>query len=809
MRILLLLLITSFSAFGQNSLRLRVQDTQQEALPFATVLLRKTADSSLVKGMNTDEFGVLRANKLPLGSFTLTIQSTGLKSIKIPLDELKLDTQLDLGTITLSPLNTELSEVTVSATKPFIEKKLDKTIVNVENSAMAAGNTTMELLERSPGVIVDKDGNISLRGKSGANIMIDGKISYLSGADLANYLKNLPADQISQLEIMANPSSKYDAAGTGGLINIKLKKNANIGLNGSANATLAQGVYTRESAGVNVNYRKNGWNWFGNASFVNRIVLERNNLTRNFAAQNEVWENGFAFKNENQSSQFKGGVDWAYSKKTTFGLLFSGNLNQYTLRNGLNQTVQYNAIREALLKLNTYNQLTNPSHNYAGNFNFKHSYDSTGRELTIDLDYARFADNSTSNLRSQFLRGDNQSLRPDSLLANQSRAFVDQYSVKLDYVIPTYKAHKWALGLKSSYVKTDNDLQFRGKNETEANFQFLTGQSNRFQYIEQIHAAYLNAERAIGKFSYQLGLRGEWTLADGRSQAYTPNAKDITFKRDYAQLFPSAFLQYELSKNNSIGLNYSRRIDRPSYGDLNPFVFFLDNYTFKVGNPWLIPQLTNSLELSHTYMGAFSTTLGYSQTSNVITEILKQDTEARKSFQTTANIAERKNYSLGFSLPIPIKKWWTSNTDIYLNRAELSGRIDENAISPSQNMFYFNTNHIFTLPKDFRFEIGGNYFSGGLESAFIFGAGGSLNMGIQKTVLNKRGVIRLNAQDILYTSNPNVFIKYGDLDIIVRPRQDSRVVRLNFSYRFGNMAIKGARERSTGLDAEKSRVKTK
>ncbi len=809
MKLIALLLVCSVTAFGQNSLHLLLQDSNKEALPFATVLLKKTADSSLVKGMNTNENGELKVAKLPLGKFTLTIQSTGFKPAKIILDEILADTEIELGIITLLPVSTELAEVKVTATKPFIEKKLDKTIVNVENSAMAAGNTTMELLERSPGVIVDKDGNISLRGKSGASIMIDGKISYLTGADLANYLKNLPADQISQLEIMANPSSRYDAAGTGGIINIKLKKNSNIGLNGSANATVAQGIYSRQSTGVNLNYRKNGWNWFGNGSVINRTLLERNSLTRNFRTQNEVWENSFAFKNQNQSTQLKGGVDWYYSKKTTLGVLASGNFNQYTLRDGLNQTIQFTSDVKALSRLNTYNNVGNPSHNYSANFNFKHSYDSTGRELTIDLDYARFVDNNGSNLRSQFLGGNFTALRPDSLLLNNSKSFVDQYSFKLDYVLPSFLKSKWGAGLKSSYVKTDNDLRFQGKNEGDPAFTFLTGQSNQFIYIEQIHAAYLNTERAIGKFSYQIGLRGEWTLADGLSQAYTANSKDSTFRRDYAQLFPSAFFQYDVSKNHSLSLNFSRRIDRPSYGDLNPFVFFLDNYTFKVGNPMLTPQLTNSIEFSHTYMGAFSTILGYSHTTNVITEILKQDTEARKSFQTTANMAERTNYSLGFSLPIPIAKWWSSNTDIYFNRAELVGKVENVNLSPANNQFYFNSNHIFTLPKEFRFEIGGNYFSGGLESAFIFGAGGSLNLGIQKTVMKKRGVIRLNAQDILYTSNPDVFIKYGDLDIAVRPRQDSRVVRLNFTYRFGNMSIKGARERATGLEAEKSRVKSK
>lgn len=242
-------LLCSIPVLGQNTLHLRLQTSDKESIPFASILLKRTTDSSLIKGLITDENGELNASKLPLGRFTLTCQSTGFEPTTIFLNEITPDSKIDLGTITLVQKNTELAEIKVSATKPFIEKKLDKTIVNVENSAMAAGNSTMEVLERSPGIIVDKDGNISLRGKSGAKVMIDGKISYLTGTDLSNYLKNLPADQISQLEIMANPSSRYDAAGTGGIINIKLKKNSNVGLNGSVNGTLAQGTYLRESLG--------------------------------------------------------------------------------------------------------------------------------------------------------------------------------------------------------------------------------------------------------------------------------------------------------------------------------------------------------------------------------------------------------------------------------------------------------------------------------------------------------------------------------------------------------------------------------
>jgi len=806
MRYLFFLVLFSNSLFAQNSLRFQLKDSNQQDLPFASAFLKKLPDSTLYKGFLTDENGLGKINKIPAGNYFLLIQSTGFAPQKISLPTLTDESSIDLGIITLASLSRELAEVEVRATKPFIEKKLDKTIVNVENSAMAAGNTTMEVLERSPGVIVDKDGNISLRGKSGAKVMIDGKISYLAGADLANYLRNLPADQISALEIMTNPSSRYDAAGTGGIINIKLKKNANIGMNGSANATLAQGYFFRQSVGANINYRNNGWNWFGNGSIVNRPNMERNYLLRRFTAQQENWEQSFQYANQNKSSQLKGGVDWYYSPKTTVGILVSGGYNYNQLNDGLNQTVQMNNRNEVLSRLDTYNSLENPFYNYAANFNFKHTYDSTGRELTIDLDHARFVDDSRNNYRSRYINPLYLPIKPDSLLRTQSLSYISQYSLKSDYVIPSFLKAKWGMGMKSSWVSTDNDLQFRAKPAQSENYNFLTGQSNRFVYTEQIHAVYLNTERAIGKWSYQIGLRGEWTFADGTSKSYT-GEPDKTFHRDYLQVFPSAFLQYEASKKHTLGINYSRRIDRPGYSDLNPFVFFLDNYTYNVGNPMLMPQLTNSFEFTHTYLGAVSTTFGYSLTDQVITQLLKQEVETRKTFQTTANLAQRTNYSVGISLPLPLKKWWTSNTDIFFNRAELNGTISSVAIAPARDQFYISSNHTFTLPKDIKIEFGGNYFTGGLEGAFLFGAGGSLNMGIQKTVMNKRATIRLNAQDMLYTSNPEVVIKYADLDVLVKPKNDSRVVRLNFTYRFGNASIKGARQRSTGLDAEKGRVK--
>lgn len=803
---LVLTIIVIFSSQAQNSLQFTTKDSQNQAIPFASILLKKQSDSSVVKGYISDENGLFLASNVPNGLFTIRIQASGFTAKEIKFVEMKSTSKLDLGDIILPNSTTLLQEVKVSAAKPYIERKLDKTIVNVENSAMAAGNTTYELLERSPGILIDKDGNISIKGKAGAKVMIDGKISYLTGSDLSNFLRNLPADQISQLEIMSNPSSRYDAAGTGGLVNIKLKKNANIGMNGSANVTYAQGFYAREALGLNLNYRKNGWNVFGNATAGLRPMMEKNYLLRKFTTQKEQFEQNFSYPNKNQNTQIKTGVDWYYSPKTTIGILVSGAYNSDKLTNGLNETVQSNDVGKVLTRTNTYNSYSMPNDNFAANFNFKHNFDTTGREITVDLDYAQFNYDNQNDYIASYLKGDFTKITPDTIIRVNSISHIDQYSLKTDYIVPNFWKSKWGMGIKSSYVKTDNDLQFRGKNEKQVDYLFLAAQANRFIYTEQIHAGYLNTERKIGKFSYQIGLRGELTLADGTSKAYT-QAPDSSFHRNYFQLFPSTFLQYDLSQNHTLGLTYSRRIDRPGYSDLNPFIFYIDNYTYNVGNPMLMPQLTNSVELSHTYQGGISSTLGYSMTDQVITQLLKQDAETRRTYQTTANLAKRETYSIGLSLPIPLKNWWSTNTDIYINRTELTGNIDTKPIKTGKNMFYFSSNHTFTLPKDFKLEIGGNYFSGGLESAFMFGPGGSLNLGIQKTILNKRGTIRINAQDVLYTSNPEVTIKYADLDVIVRPKNDTRVFRFNFAYRFGNTSIKGERQRSTGLEDEKSRVK--
>lgn len=806
----LLLLLITFTGMAQvkGKISAQVVDKNNKIVEFPTAVLLKAKDSTVVKGTFGDQNGLLTLDGIGAGEYVLRITQLGYQKYETPKFIISEENnRIDFKTIQMTEASKVLGEVTVTAQKPFIERQVDKTVVNVENSVVAAGSTAMEVLERSPGVMVDKDGNISIRGKQGVKVMIDGKISYLSGQDLANFLRNMSAEQLAQLEIMTNPSSKYDAAGTAGIINIKLKKNVNIGLNGTASVGVGHGKYMRDNSSLNLNYRNKKINLFGNYNWNENKQENTNEIYRNFKAEGERYLAQTLRINQSHNHSLKVGADYYLNAKTTLGVLVNGNTGTWGTDNALNTTSKF--VNEQVVQLiPTTNTATSLWKNIATNFNVKHTYDSTGKELTLDLDYAIYNDQSANSYLTQYFNGAllNTKFRPDSSISNNSNSDIQQYSLKLDYVLPVSKITKWGMGVKASYVTTGNDLQFFGKQAEGSTSVFLPRNSNKFTYHENINAAYLNYQTKINKFSFQLGLRGEWTLAEGISASYT-GAKDSTFKRDYFQLFPSAFIQYEANKDNTFGITYSRRIDRPSYDRLNPFLFFLDPYTYEVGNPFLRPQLTNSMELTHSFKGIVSTTLSYSHTKDVMADILKQDDQARATYQTSDNLASQDNLGMNVSVNVPITKWWMSTNDVNVSYTKISGMVQQASIVPEMTNFYFNLNNTFTLPRSYKLEVGGWYTSGGLWSIFRVSSQGGINLGLQKTFLEKKATLKLSVQDLLYTNKSTATAQYGTVDIKASNTWDSRRVLLTFSYRFGNSKVAAARRRSTGLDDEKNRVK--
>ncbi|HSC36277.1 MAG TPA: outer membrane beta-barrel family protein, partial [Chitinophagaceae bacterium] len=520
------------------------------------------------------------------------------------------------------------------------------------------GATALEVLEKSPGITLDKDGNISLKGKQGVQVFIDGRPSYLSGAELVNLLRNMSASQLDQIEIMTNPPAKYDAAGNSGIINIKTKKNKVKGFNGNATVGYSQGVYWRTNENLNMNYRNGKLNAFMNYSFNKNNQFQELTIHRTYKESDgktikaQFDQVAFMPKN-NINDNLKLGMDYFLSKKTTIGFVASGfinpsndnNFNTSYLKNPSGQV-------DSIVKSSSMNHST--WKNGAVNLNFRHEYDSTGRELSADLDYSTYRSASNQDFVNASYYADWTS-KGQANLVSSLPVNIDIYSAKMDYTQPLKKGAKLEAGVKSSYVNTDNAANYFnliGGNEI-ADYD----KTNRFQYKENINAAYLSLNVPIKKFGIQAGLRFENTNYKGH-QLGNPQKADSAFTRTYNNLFPTVFFSYAANKNNQFGLSIGRRIDRPAYQDLNPFLFFIDNYTYQSGNPFLKPQYSNNVELSHTYKSFLTTTLNYSRTTNFFTETFEQKDYA--TIVRRGNIGVRQNAGLSVSAQVPVTKWWTS-----------------------------------------------------------------------------------------------------------------------------------------------------
>ncbi len=818
--LLILLTLSNFRTQAQGKITGQITDHKGKIVEFATITLLQAKDSSLVKGALADANGTFEFEKIKFDSYLIAISQLGYQKFYTPKFSLSSENpSIKLSNLTLVEESKELSEVVVTAKKPFIEQQIDKTVVNVENSVVSAGSTAIEILEKSPGVNVDKDGNISLKGKQNVMVMLDGKPTYMSSSDLANMLRNMQSTQLDKIEIMTNPPAKYDAAGNAGVINIRLKKNQNLGFNGSANLGLGYGFYQslpKESAGLNLNYRKEKLNIFGNFSGNDRQSFQLQEIDRKFFEGEKVissFNQTADEKRRNNSLAYKVGLDYFIDKKNTIGILFNGmNGNWNNDRN--NQTAIKNALNQLDTTSVTLGFMRNKWGNYATNLNFKHVIDSTGKEITADLDYARYdADNSMKYRTSKF---DTQNIlretrNEDGLTGSR----INIYSLKVDLIYPINKTSKFEAGLKSSYVNSNNDMRF----------DFLVGDNNTpvldptrtrdFVYKENINAAYINYSKEFKKLTMQLGLRMENTNGQG-----TLLGKDL-LDRHYTNFFPSVFFRQKLAKNHQLGYSFSRRIDRPSYEDLNPFLFFLDPYTYQRGNELLQPQYTNAVEVSHTYKESITTTINYSRTEGIMTQILEQNNALKTTNVTKINIGYVENLGISFSVPMPITKWWFSNTYFNLYNNHYVGEIPKTTIESNgtsttiyqpfdarATSYSANMTHQFTLPRKYSVELSGWYLSPFIEGQLAGNPMGAVSFGIQKKMMNDKASIKLNINDIFWTQHFNGTFLFNDINVQLRNKWESRVIRINFSYRFGNSKIAGARQRNTGLEDEKNRVKS-
>lgn len=810
-----LLLISLFGlngAFAQDNIQIKMQvrDEKQFPLEGANILIYRLPDSVFVKGDITNEAGEARElTGFKSGQYFSKVSMLGYSpSISGPFTLNAGMAVHDLGIVQLKDQALNLSTVTVTAQKPFIERRLDRLIVNVDGSIIGTGSSAFDVLERSPGILIDANDNISMRGRSGVIIYVDGKPSPMSGADLANFLRGLPANAIDRIDLITNPSARYDAAGNAGIIDIKMKKDQRLGTNGTFSAGYGQGVYPKANTGLSLNHRNKKINVFGNYNYAYRLGLNHLLLDRNFY-ENQI------FSGKDQKDNYtkipghfhaiRWGADYSPNDKTILGVSLNANLNAFNPFNR-NSSVVFDQARNPVFTFNTHTDNQNRNNNLIANINFKRSLDSSGREITADVDYGRYSTLGSSVNATKYYRLNGEVLRPDYTLLGDQDGLLDFITAKADYSHPLNKTTKWEAGFKTSFVSSDQDAKFFEKNGQEVIVDET--KTNRFFYKEYNNAGYLNFSKEFKKFSLLVGLRGEHTQIDTRQEK-----GDIRFDSSYFQLFPSAFLNYRLDKNQTFSLSVSRRIDRPGYASLNPFLFLIDVTTYATGNPLLLPQFTWNFEAGYTRK-TVNLTLAYSRTlqnQNVVLSRFKDvfpniPSEENVTVQIPVNLISSDYYGLTLSTPLSVKSWWNMINNYSLFYNHFNGNLSGTTLDNGKAVFQGSTNNNFTFKKGWAAELSFNFNTGNQYGYLIFEPQWALGVGVQKKVLKDQGTLRFNVTDIFWTNLPKATIKFNNYIENWHAYRETRVANLNFTYRFGNTKVAQARRRTTASEEERQRA---
>ncbi len=809
--IITILLLTISGYLGaQTRVQGIVREGKNGPLESASISLFKGPDTTVSRTTVTDKEGRFEFSNIPAGIYRVRVSVVGFETVTgASFNIASGDKTMDLPGFDLKRKNNELQSVVVVSKKQFIEQKNDRILVNVDASPANAGTSVMDVLEKSPGVSVDKDGNISLKGKQGVTIMIDNRPTYMSAAQLATYLKSLPSSAIDQLEIMSNPSAKYDAAGNSGIINLKTKKNKVRGFNGSATLTYTQGEYAKPGGSINLNDRETKFNFFLNGGYTywqgfQELDINRNYLDAGTGNINSIFTQNTHMKFLSPEVNLKLGADYFIDSKTTVGIVLSGYQNNETDHSVSNIALKNaNNIIDSLVQSigNIHGKWTNG----AMNLNFRRQFDSSGRELTADADYIYYKSSSDQLFQNNTYDPNMKPLSTNTLSGNLPST-INIYSFKTDYTHPFQNDFKLEAGLKTSFVATDN----------KANYYDVTGneyipdttKTNYFVYHENINAVYFNLSKKYKKWNFQAGLRVENTNYDGHQYGniYTVDNNDSSFKKSYVNAFPTAYISYELNDKNTFNVNFGRRIDRPDYGDLNPFLFFLDEYTYQAGNPYLQPQISTNVELSHSYHNMLTTTLNYSNTQNYFAETFQQ--EGHATIVRRGNIGRRQNAGIAVSLNMPFTKWWNATVYVNVNYNQYTGELYGEALDVHAIQGMGNMTNMFKFKHGWSAELSGWYRTSGIEGQIYVQPMGQTSTAVAKTIMKEKGTLKLGLRDIFYTQQVKGTIDFQQTEATFHNTRDSRQLSLTFTYRFGK-AVRGAQNNhhSGGADDESSRLK--
>ncbi|HEY0680208.1 MAG TPA: TonB-dependent receptor [Chitinophagaceae bacterium] len=805
--LLILLLIPAMSfyyndATGQAiTIRGAVYDYKGEVLRSVTVSLLHSKDSTLVKADLSGDSGVFEIICNASGSFLLSYTAVGFETRFSDHFEVKAGETIDMPAVHLKIQARELQDVTVSSRRQLITVKPDKTVFNVQNSINASGSNALELLQKSPGVTIDNNDNISMKGKMGVRIYVDERMIQLSAEDLAAYLKSINSNDIESIEMITNPGSRYDASGNAGIINFRLRKNNNIGMNGSFTTGLVQGVTPKGNASINLNYRNKKINLFMNAGsshgrYETDIIAPR-------SQKDTLYDQHLLQLSYNTSYNVKAGVDYFINKQQTIGIMNTSGYNLDDWTSYGNTAIFYMPSNTYIKRLTATNAIPRKRTNISTNLNYRFA-DTSGRELNIDLDHGLYRGRALSYQPNYYIDKD-EKLLAEVITYNNTPTDIDIYTGKIDVTLPVVKG-KLGFGAKTSYVKTNNTVDFFVENGSITK---VPDRSYNFVYKEFVNAAYINYQRKFSsKWGLQAGLRTEHTRSEGvlvRGDGVLQS--DNNTRRDYLDLFPNVVFSWSPNMNNNLHLSYSRRIDRPNYQGLNPFELKLDELSYVKGNSFLRPQYTDNLELSHTWKNKVNTSVGYSHVKDFSTQTV--DTLNNYTYAYAKNLATQKIVSFNVGTPLNITKWWTAFVNCWINYQVFNGKVNVHTVDMDIVAAGAFAQQTFVLGNDYTAEmtswVNGPSALGPTLKAKSMGA---VDVGLQKLVFKKKGTVKLIVTDVFRTSVPfRAGTDFGGLVLNFRVTRESQTAKISFSYRFGNNKVKAARQRQSGLENESKRIR--
>jgi iron complex outermembrane receptor protein len=778
-------------------------DNAGKPMDYATVSLIRLPDSIIVKGTLTNETGRYNLGIIVPGNYLVKVTSVGYEQrMSEPFIITELQANFTAPVMVMHPASNSLNTVVITASKPLIEHRADMTVMNVANSVLATGNTALEILARAPGVTLDQDDNISLRGKKGVTVMINDKLTYLSSAQLATLLKSTDGTTIQSIEIITNPSAKYDASGSSGIINIKLKKSKQSGTNGSFTTGVGYGNSWKDNQTLSLNHKEGDLNVYGSFShydskYDHNLVINR--AVADSSGGKTYFKQLSSSPSTNHDNSYRVGADYDINSNNTAGFIVNGYFD-----NGHDDVASLTNIGaspgEVDSYLNTLSRINNTYNNFALNLNDRLKLDTLGQSLTVDVDYSRFNNGQNAQHDTYYYEPNGSAMAPPEFLRQQSPSVITIHTAKADYTYPLNKNLKFETGVKFSDVKTNNNLAAQQQmNGVYVNDSTLT---NHFIYTEKIGAGYINLSKSFKNTNVELGLRGEYTSSTGD----LINDNDVA-KRDYFDLFPSLFVNHTVNDKNEVGFSYSRRIDRPDYDALNPFVYYLDQYTYSKGNPFLNPQYTNSFELSYTYNKIINVSFNYSHTSNLMTTVLLTDPVSEATYQTKINLQSENAYTLNVNAPFTISSWWNVNTDV---NVFYIGFKSDTLLGANYNRgkvaYQAKLTQSFQLAKGYKAELMSRYSSSLYDGIFLVSSRYSSDAGVSHSFVGNRANIKLSMSDIFNTLKDHIVSDYQTNDIDVRQKLETRVTRLTFTYNFGSNKIK-SHEHTSGTDDLSGRVK--